>query len=207
VARSRVRTPFKIQVLELCDCSLFELLHSPVSQLLAPTSALRADGARDDDDDDDDGGGGGAALRRPSAARAIAVLLGCDGVLASAAEPELSAALEAAGPAGCDAALLDRRALARLLAEVADALAYAHSLFPAIVHRDVKSHNILIVAGGAAGGGASGGGAAAAARGGGAGSGAAGGVRVSARLCDWGLVGTATVDAGTPAYMAPELWR
>eukprot|EP01033_Poteriospumella_lacustris_P013511 gene13511-9667_t len=59
--------------------------------------------------------------------------------------------------------------------DVASALEYLHSLSPAIIHRDLKSHNILKAENG------------------------------SYKLCDFGLVRNRNAAAGTPAYMAPEL--
>ena len=53
---------------------------------------------------------------------------------------------------------------------------YLHDVArPSITHRDLKSHNVLVDADGVA------------------------------KLCDFGLVRTKVVSAGTPAYMAPEL--
>lgn len=50
---------------------------------------------------------------------------------------------------------------------------YLHSLRPAIVHRDLKSQNVLRAFDG------------------------------SMKLCDFGLVSTRVAQAGTPPYMAP----
>ena len=71
---------------------------------------------------------------------------------------------------------LDRRHTVDLALEIAEAMAFLHSRTPPIVHRDLKSHNVLLADDG------------------------------SARLCDFGLVNTKTVTAGTPNYMAPELF-
>jgi serine/threonine protein kinase len=58
---------------------------------------------------------------------------------------------------------------------IADALAYLHACSPKIVHRDVKTHNLLLAGDG------------------------------SLKLCDFGLVHHPDTGAGTPQYMAPEL--
>ena len=52
---------------------------------------------------------------------------------------------------------------------------YLHAQTPPIVHRDLKSHNLLIDA------------------------------KWRVKLCDFGLVTTKYVTAGTPQYLAPEL--
>ena len=52
-----------------------------------------------------------------------------------------------------------------------------HELEPSIVHRDVKSHNVLVGPGG------------------------------EMKICDFGLVQTKVTEAGTPNYMAPELFE
>jgi serine/threonine protein kinase len=59
--------------------------------------------------------------------------------------------------------------------DIASAVEYLHSLSPAIIHRDLKSHNVLRSSNG------------------------------SYKLCDFGLVRNRNSAAGTPAYMAPEL--
>lgn len=70
---------------------------------------------------------------------------------------------------------LDRRRLVTIAAHVADGLAYLHSRSPPLVHRDVKSLNVLLTE------------------------------AEDAKLCDFGLVNAKVVTAGTPHYMAPEL--
>eukprot|EP01038_Epipyxis_sp_PR26KG_P004553 gene4553-6425_t len=59
--------------------------------------------------------------------------------------------------------------------DVGSAMEYLHSLSPAIIHRDLKSLNILRAFNG------------------------------RLKLCDFGLVKVRNATAGTPAYMAPEL--
>ncbi|KAA0172987.1 hypothetical protein FNF27_05478 [Cafeteria roenbergensis] len=58
---------------------------------------------------------------------------------------------------------------------VAEAIAFLHAQSPRIVHRDLKSHNLLLAADG------------------------------RLKLCDFGLVHHPEPGAGTPQYMAPEL--
>ena len=70
---------------------------------------------------------------------------------------------------------VERRWVVRIGAEVAEAMEYLHSRSPPIVHRDLKSHNVLLHRDG------------------------------SVRVCDFGLVDVREVTAGTPNYMAPEL--
>ena len=65
----------------------------------------------------------------------------------------------------------------KYLIDTAAALNYLHGLSPKIVHRDIKSLNCLLHE-------ESGG---------------------SIKVCDFGLVSTRKKEAGTPAYMAPEL--
>eukprot|EP01034_Spumella_vulgaris_P030465 gene30465-37683_t len=59
--------------------------------------------------------------------------------------------------------------------DVGSAMEYLHSLTPAIIHRDLKTLNILRASNG------------------------------QYKLCDFGLVKVKSATAGTPAYMAPEL--
>ena len=57
--------------------------------------------------------------------------------------------------------------------DVASAMEYLHALNPAIIHRDLKSHNVLRSHNGVY------------------------------KVCDFGLVKVKHTTAGTPAYMAP----
>lgn len=59
--------------------------------------------------------------------------------------------------------------------DVGSAMEYLHSINPAIIHRDLKSHNILRASNGAF------------------------------KVCDFGLVKVRHTTAGTPAYMAPGM--
>ena len=63
----------------------------------------------------------------------------------------------------------------RMAIDVAAGMNYLHELKPAIIHRDLKSANVLVSDSG------------------------------TLKLCDFGLVRTRITVAGTPAYMAPEL--
>lgn len=71
---------------------------------------------------------------------------------------------------------LSRRELMRLAIQIAEGMQHLHTRRPPVVHRDLKSHNVLLDTNG------------------------------SAKLCDFGLVNTREVTAGTPNYMAPELF-
>jgi len=70
---------------------------------------------------------------------------------------------------------VERRWVVDISLQVAEAMEYLHAQSPAVVHRDLKSQNVLIHHDG------------------------------SAKLCDFGLVDVKEVTAGTPNYMAPEL--
>lgn len=59
--------------------------------------------------------------------------------------------------------------------DIASAMEYLHAQIPTIIHRDLKSHNVLRASNG------------------------------SLKICDFGLVMVKNTTAGTPAYMAPEL--
>ena len=59
--------------------------------------------------------------------------------------------------------------------DVSSAMEYLHCLSPSIIHRDLKSLNILRAFNG------------------------------SLKICDFGLVKNKNTTAGTPAYMAPGL--
>jgi len=70
---------------------------------------------------------------------------------------------------------LGERDKMRLALDVARGMQYLHGRSPAVVHRDLKSHNVLEARDG------------------------------TMKICDFGLVRTKNTTAGTPAYMAPEL--
>lgn len=63
----------------------------------------------------------------------------------------------------------------RIAIDISSAMEYLHALSPAIIHRDLKSLNVLQAYDG------------------------------SMKICDFGLVKVRNTQAGTPAYMAPEL--
>jgi len=74
-----------------------------------------------------------------------------------------------------DPAELDRRRAVDLAAQVAEGFVYLHARSPAVVHRDLKPHNVLLTSEG------------------------------RAKISDFGLVDSREPTAGTPNYMAPEL--
>lgn len=63
---------------------------------------------------------------------------------------------------------MERRALVRMAGEVAEGVCFLHSLSPVVVHRDLKSHNVLIDFNG------------------------------QCKLCDFGLVNTKEVSPSLP---------
>lgn len=71
---------------------------------------------------------------------------------------------------------LERRTILRLGTQICEALEYMHRSSPPLAHRDLKSQNVLLSA------------------------------DEDAKLCDFGLVNIKEVSAGTPNYMAPELF-
>ncbi|CAM9271886.1 unnamed protein product, partial [Sphacelaria rigidula] len=68
------------------------------------------------------------------------------------------------------------KARVRMALDISRSMAYLHSRDPPIIHRDLKSLNLLLASD-----------------------------NVTVKLCDFGLVRTTVTAAGTPAYMAPEL--
>ncbi|KAL3900775.1 MAG: hypothetical protein SGPRY_012395 [Prymnesium sp.] len=71
---------------------------------------------------------------------------------------------------------LERRTTIRIMRQVCEGMAFMHSRSPPLVHRDLKSQNVLLTS------------------------------SEDAKLCDFGLVNVKEVTAGTPNYMAPELF-
>ena len=63
----------------------------------------------------------------------------------------------------------------QMACDTAAGLAYLHEQTPPIIHRDIKSMNLLLT------------------------------INKTVKLCDYGLVTTKVTAAGTPSYMAPEL--
>jgi serine/threonine protein kinase len=63
----------------------------------------------------------------------------------------------------------------QMAVDIGSAIEYLHAQQPCIIHRDIKSHNVLRAKNGAM------------------------------KLCDFGLVNSKITQAGTPSYMAPEL--
>jgi tRNA A-37 threonylcarbamoyl transferase component Bud32 len=63
----------------------------------------------------------------------------------------------------------------QMACDTASGLAYLHEQTPPIIHRDIKSMNLLLT------------------------------INKTVKLCDYGLVTTKVTAAGTPSYMAPEL--
>jgi serine/threonine-protein kinase CTR1 len=81
---------------------------------------------------------------------------------------------------------LDRFTLHQRLSmchQVAKGLLYLHQMTPPVIHRDIKSHNVLVFNDNNSDD------------------------DIVLKLCDFGLVRTKTTAAGTPNYMAPELFR
>ncbi|KAE9049538.1 hypothetical protein PR001_g3220 [Phytophthora rubi] len=70
---------------------------------------------------------------------------------------------------------LSPQQLTRIAGDIANGMRFLHSRKPAVIHRDLKSANVLLDAKGVA------------------------------KLCDFGLVRTKFTSAGTPSYMPPEL--
>eukprot|EP00753_Platysulcus_tardus_P008052 PLAT15585.1.p1 GENE.PLAT15585.1~~PLAT15585.1.p1 ORF type:complete len:306 (+),score=159.92 PLAT15585.1:84-1001(+) len=72
---------------------------------------------------------------------------------------------------------ISNKRLLGMALDVATGVEYLHTRKPPIIHRDLKSHNVLIASDG------------------------------RCQLCDFGLASTKRDTAGTPAYMPPELLR
>ncbi|POM61602.1 TKL protein kinase [Phytophthora palmivora] len=70
---------------------------------------------------------------------------------------------------------LSPQQLTRMAGDIANGMRFLHSRKPAVIHRDLKSANVLLDPKGVA------------------------------KLCDFGLVRTKFTSAGTPCYMPPEL--
>lgn len=70
---------------------------------------------------------------------------------------------------------LSPQQLTRIATDIANGMRFLHSRKPAVIHRDLKSANVLLDKKGVA------------------------------KLCDFGLVRTKFTSAGTPSYMPPEL--
>ena len=73
--------------------------------------------------------------------------------------------------------LLETDLLVQMASDFASGMAYLHSRKPPIIHRDIKSPNLILT------------------------------VDKRVKLCDFGLVTTRVTTAGTPSYMAPELLK
>jgi serine/threonine protein kinase len=74
-------------------------------------------------------------------------------------------------------AALSEKQVVGLAVQIASAFEYLHEQSPAVIHRDLKSNNVLLTS------------------------------ELQVKVCDFGLVGTSVTAAGTPAYMAPELLK
>jgi serine/threonine protein kinase len=74
-----------------------------------------------------------------------------------------------------DRANFSKKECVIMATDIASAMEYLHAQIPTIIHRDLKSHNVLRASNG------------------------------SLKICDFGLVMIKNTTAGTPAYMAPEL--
>lgn len=143
-------------VLELCGATLYDLLHLRADEVRARRGAGRRRAA--------------SAVNR-AAPRAAPVVLSC------------------APPHRCLAVLcrflttqVSALCLADWALDVASALEYLHSLTPPVVHRDLKSQNLLLAKDGARG------------------------ARQRLKLCDFGLAWKRPDEpGGTPHYSAPEI--